>query len=666
MHLLFYSFLVGSIGSFASLVLTKKYRNKFASFCVVLEGLICSYESLSIISSGKTTTFNSNQLLPFFGIRLSLDPLSAYFILITSLLAIAVGIYQLGYIRHSTKAKTPTFIYPFFFTSMVLVPISNSVATFMASWEIMAITSILLVLTDHAKNNNSGHATQWYALMTHLGAASIFIGFLILSLGTKHQQFSSIVMSSSSLSTIEKSLAFFLLFIGFASKAGATPFHVWLPRAHPQAPSPVSAMMSGAMVNLGIYGIIKTGMTLIKVSEGWWWIVVIAIGTISAIYGALQCVTNSDIKKLLAYSTIDNVGLMIIGIGASGLLATAKDEKFALFMISGVLFQMLAHSIFKGLLFLSAGSIQYSTGSLNLDQLGGLLKKIPLTSTCLLIGAFSISALPPFSGFSSEWVLFEGLFRSILHLSGVNRLAVLFGLSGFALASGLTATAFVKTTGIGLLGVARSSHAETAKEVPPTMLFSTFLLALSCLVIGIVPGYFLKLTMKSSQLLFPAKKLSPNFKYGSIDLPNLATNIDPLLLLVLFTIALLMILLLLKAAIKRKVRITNSWGCGNEYSNSKTQYTATSFAEPLQRVFADVIRPDQDLVVSHVEESRFYVNNITYSNLSQDSIERFVYVPIKRAVTTWGKFASQMQNGSTHRYLSLGFIVLLIVILVLS
>ncbi len=666
MNLLFVSFSIGCLGALLSLVISDRYRITVASLSIIAESTLSAFASLNVIVDEKRYSYTATQVLPLFGIKLTFNSVNALFVFITSFLAIAIGIYQMGYGKHAVRAKISVFTFPIFITSMLLIPLAASVVTFMAVWELMAITSILLVLTDHKVNNKVGKATQWYSIMTHLGAALIFLGLVILVTATGHQQFSLIFANIGRVGTPEKCIAFFLIFLGFGSKAGIVPLHIWLPYAHPQAPSPMSAMMSGAMVNLGIYGIIRFDMMLLGRGANWWWIIVVAVGSITAIYGSLQCVLNSDLKQLLAYSTVDNVGLMVIGVGVSGLLISTGQLKFASLVMMGVFFQLLAHSIFKGLLFLTAGAIQYSRNTLSIDMLGGLLKTLPTISICMLIGVGSISAIPPFSGFSSEFVLFEGLFQAVVHLSGIDAVAILMGVTGFALAGGLTATAFIKTAGIALLGISRSPKNPEKTKIPFTMIGGTLMLAISCVFMGMVPNLILDILEKSTRTVFSKNLLNISGSFGSISIKGMTSDIQVLILFCSSIIFILGIYGVSKLFSLRKLRTVDSWGCGSNYSSLRTQYTATSFAGPLQKIFEDIVKPAHDIKSSHAEESKFYIKSVKYTYNFHDRIETAIYDPIKRLILIWGKVTSKIQNGSVHRYIAFGFIGLLAVMVFLT
>src|SRR5665647_1312837 len=280
--------------------------------------------------------------------------------------------------------------------------------------------------------------------------------------------------------------AFVLAVLGFGSKAGAVPLHVWLPKAHPEAPSPVSALMSGAMVNLGIYGIVLVGDRLLGGGPVWWWLLVMALGVVSALFGTLHAATSTDLKRLLAYSTADNMGLVLIGVGASGMFAASGHRAIASIAMVAALLLTVNHAAFKGSLFLSAGSVQVATGTRDLDQLGGLMRRMPITGAIFMVGALSIAALPPFNGFVGEWLLFQSLLHGLPTSSTAVAIAIPLGVAALALTGGLTAAAFVKAIGVGFLGRPRSEEAAAAHEVPRTMQMGAGMLAGLCVVLGLV------------------------------------------------------------------------------------------------------------------------------------------------------------------------------------
>ncbi len=657
---------LGAAGSLAGAALPVRARVPAASV-LTAGGCAAAFAAAArVLASGEVITARSAEILPLTGATLSLDPLGAVFVITTAVVGAAACCYNVGYAAHGGGSRTATALLPLFITSLLAVPAAASIATFMAAWELMALSSLLLLLTGH-RRPEARDAAQWYAVMTHAGAAAILLAFVLLGAHAGGQSFAAIRLASGTVPAAVRSLAFVLALAGFASKAGAVPLHVWLPRAHPEAPSPVSALMSGAMVNLGIYGIIRTGDGLLRGGELWWWLAVAGLGVVSALFGALHAAASPDLKRLLAYSTVDNMGLVLIGVGASGALAVRGYHILAALAMIAALFQLVNHSAFKGCLFLAAGSVQQAAGTRDLDSLGGLLRRLPVTVALFGIGALSICALPPFSGFASEWLLLQGFLRGFSAHSAATATALLAGVAALALTGGLTAAAFVIAFGIGFLGQPRTPEAAAAAEAGPAMVAGTALLAVPCLVFGVIPGAVVPLLARAAGTVLggtpgPVRAGTGLAVAGSIDV------IQPALLAaaLLAGLVLAWALARLRAPARARARRAEAWGCGRELQTPRMQYTATSFAEPLQRVFDDVLRPDRDLDVSHLGESRYFEQAITYRSRTDDVIERGAYRPLTVLAVRWGEVARRAQNGSMHRYLAYGFGALVIVLVVLA
>jgi len=657
---------LGLAGAIAGAILPSRVRVLGAAVGMSAACAATFVAATRILASGHGATFRTHEVLPLTGVNLALDPLGALFIATTAIVGFAASCYSIGYAEHALRSRAATTMLPLFVTSLLLIPAAASVATFMVAWELMALTSMLLLLVEHRHRVEARDATQWYAAMTHVGAAAILIGLVLLAAHSGGQTFADIRSHAATLSPVVRSLAFVLVLGGFASKAGAVPLHVWLPRAHPEAPSPVSALMSGAMVNLGIYGIVRVGDSLLGGGLLWWWLVVVALGVASAFYGALHASASADLKRLLAYSTVDNIGLVLIGVGAAGALSIGGHPSLAALAMFAALFHLVNHSVFKGCLFLGAGAVERATGTRDLDQLGGLARRLPLTAVLFGIGAFSISALPGFNGFASEWLLLQSLLHGFAAHGAATLVALLAGVAALALTGGLTAAAFVKALGIGFLGQPRSTGAATAREVAPSMLCGMALLALPCLVIGVVPGLLEPALRRASAVALPTSSTRPVRSGLGLDLASVQGAIEPILLVMAVLAAMLLAFVVVRLVARRGLRTAEAWGCGRELQTARMEYTATSFAEPLGRVFADVLRPDQDVEVTHVAESRYFAQAIRYQRRGDDGIERFAYRPVIALVSAWGRLARRAQNGSVHRYLAYGFVALVLLLVALA
>jgi formate hydrogenlyase subunit 3/multisubunit Na+/H+ antiporter MnhD subunit len=461
-------------------------------------------------------------------------------------------------------------------------------------------------------------------------------------------------------------LVFVSTLAGFASKAGILPLHAWLPRAHPEAPSHVSALMSAAMVNLGVYGIVRVGFDLLGGGSRWWWLVALGLGAVSAVYGILQAAMSTDLKRLLGQSTTENMGLVLVGVGAAGLFATSGDRVLAGLALAAALLHVINHAAFKTLLFLAAGSVLHATGTRDLDALGGLRPGMPVTTAAFGLGALAASALPPGTAFVSEWLLLQALIHGLPDGGTVVAVAMPVAVAAVALTAGLAVATFVKAFGVGFLARPRSSAAEQAHESPRSMLAGMGLAGVACVVLALLPTAVLPAVGAAG---------GPAFDTGgpavsgvvTMRLSGIVGSLSPLLLtLALLTAVVLAVGLVRVAATRRARRAARLWDCGAGPMSARMEYTATSFAEPLQRVFDNVLRPETDVDVSHHEESRYLVRAVEYRRKVPDRIERRLYEPVLAALAGWGRAGRRLATGSVHRYLGYGFYTVCAVLVLLA
>ena len=659
--------LAGVGGAVLGALLPRRFRMSGAALGIWGACALEAFAAIQVLVKGQPVILHAAHLLPLTGVDIALTPLGALFVLIVALVSAPASLHAVGYARHGFDARTGAAALPLFVTTMLLVPQAGSVATFMALWELMALFSLLLVLIDHVGNEAARSAGAWYATLTHAGAAFILAALLLLAAGSPGQSFAAISHHASGLRPVLRGSAFVAALVGFGSKAGVVPFHVWLPKAHPEAPGPVSALMSGAMVALGVYGIILTGDVLLGGGPGWWWLLVLVLGAVSALYGSLHAASSTDLKRLLAYSTTDNIGLALMALGMSGYFLATHHRLLGAMALVAALVLLGNHAAFKGALFLSAGSVQHATGTRDLDQLGGLLRRMPQSGAMFLLAAASIAALPPLNGFIGEWLLFQ----SLLHGAGVGSsagdVAIPLAVSAMALTAGLTVVAFVKAAGIGFLGRPRSSMAEQAVEVAPSMRIGVGILGAACVVLGVAPGVMLPAVERAATSALhglPASRLSSGV---DLQLAGFRGAIAPLEIAGGLVVAILAVAALRRAIARRPApRLSEAWGCGRELQTARMQYTAASFAEPVQRVFDDVLRPVHDLDLSHPAESRYYIESATYHGAVGDVVERALYAPAIRAAGRWGRIARGLQPGSVHRYLGYGFAALVLVLVAVA
>jgi len=605
---------------------------------------------------GKTSIAGSLQGA---GVVLIAHPLSAFFLAVVGAIAIPAALYSIGYARDwegRRSLRTPGVMLNLFLLSMSLVPLAESIFWFVLFWEGMAISSYLLVMTE-ADEPETVSAGNWYLGMTQFGLGFILAAFFLLLPPDGSGDFTALAKHAATLSPGLKSLVFVLALVGFGAKAGLVPLHVWLPSAHPAAPSHVSALMSGVMIKLGVYGVLLFGLRLLGGGPAWWGGLVLALGAVSALLGVLYALMEHDLKRLLAYHSIENIGIIFIGVGAGLMFLSYGLPALAVLGFVGGLYHTINHACFKGLLFLGAGSVLHATHTRNMEEMGGLIKRMPRTALFFLVGAAAISALPPLNGFVSEWVVFQALLGGATIPKREVAVLMPVAVAMLALASGLAAACFVKAFGITFLGIARSHEAEQAHEVPASMQVAMAALALACVVLGaaayaMVPA--LARVVGGLAGLPPASAVTVGWSLGMpLSAPGAVGQISPLSILlglVVLLAAIPMALWLFRAS--RALRVSDTWGCGRIAQTPRMQYTAAAFAEPLRRIFAALYRPTEDVSIDFHPESRYFVQSIAYRAHIVPWFERYLYDPVIDRVIAWAARVRAIQSGSLHAYLT--------------
>lgn len=610
--------------------------------------------------AGVTFSVSWPAVLPLTGVAFGMDQLAGLFLAVTGGVALIAGVYGISYSRHGRAAQATL---PLFVVAMLLVPAATSVGTLLVCWELMALTSLLLVLAEHRQRPEVAVAGRWYAVLTHLGFATILCGLLILVAHAPGDSFAD--LRAAPLPGGVAGLVFVLTLVGFTSKAGILPLHAWLPRAHPEAPSHVSALMSAAMVNLGVYGVVRVGLDLLGGGPRWWWLVVLGLGAVSAVYGILQAAMSTDLKRLLGFSTTENLGLVLVGVGAAGLLAAGGQRVLAGLALAAALLHVVNHAAFKTTLFLAAGSVLHATGVRDLDQLGGLRRGMPVTTAVFGWGALAASALPPGTAFVSEWLLLQALVHGVPEGGGAEAVVMPVAVAVVALTAGLAVATFVKAFGVGFLARPRSRQAGEAHESPPSMLAGMVLAAAVAAVLAVLPTLVLPAVGAAAAVAVGGGPATSGVL--TVRLTGVAGELSPLVYAVALLAAVVLVLGGLRAtATRRARRAARLWDCGGGPLSARMEYTATSFAEPLQRVFDDVLEPEQDVTVDHVEESRYLVRAVEYRRAVPDRVERRLYPPVIAALRAWGEAGRRLATGSVHRYLGYGFYTLCGVLLVLA
>lgn len=637
------SFLLGAVGllvaSGVASVLAGRFSERWSvrlgvggAVAACLAGLVASALAL-VLRTDAARTFAWN--MPYGAFAAGIDPLTAFFLLPTFLLSGAAAIYAIGYFRPWNGRNPGRFwlFYNALVASMALVLLARNGVLFLVAWEAMALTSFFLVIHDDAANDVR-EAGWIYLVASHVGMAFLLALFFLLGRAGGSQDFAAFAAPAGSAGGL-----FLLALVGFGTKAGLVPFHVWLPEAHPAAPSPVSAVMSGVMIKTGIYGIVRTLFLLGGVPSWCAWLV-LAIGALSGVLGVLFALAQHDLKRLLAYHSVENVGIIALGIGLGMLGVQIGSPVLATLGFAGGLLHVLNHATFKGLLFLGAGAVAHATGTRNVERLGGLLRRMPGTGAAFLVGAVAICGLPPFNGFVSEFLVYAGAFHSILSADAV-ALGGLVAVIALALIGGLAAACFAKAFGIVFLGEPRSAAAAAAHEVSVSMRGPMVALAALCLAIGLGAGAALRLVQPAvAQLAGTAAAFAGGPAVWLFPISATA------LLLALLAGTVVLVLARRRLLANRPVRETVTWDCGYAAPAARMQYTATGFAQPLTHGAAALLRP-------HVERrlpEGVFPAAASFHDETPDIAREWLFDPLfRKAARLLGRLR-WLQQGRVHGY----------------
>ncbi|MGD0412130.1 MAG: hydrogenase 4 subunit B [Verrucomicrobiota bacterium] len=607
-------------------------------------------------------------LIPSLKLTVRLDALGAFFLVIVSLLGVAVSIYSLGYARGFFGRKNVGALGAFYNAMLLataLLFVADNLWVFLLAWELMALTAFCLVSFEHEKPETR-RAGVLFFIMSHIDAGCVLLGFLLLFQASGDYSFGSLHNIGAAMSPGHRNAAFILFLLGFGIKAGVIPLHVWLPAAHPVAPSNVSALMSGVLIKAGIYGLTRVCFVFLGPPPLWWGVTILAAGTISAVLGVLYALMEHDLKRLLAYHSIENIGIILMGLGASLIfLCTGHPLLAALSLIAGM-YHTINHASFKGLLFLGAGAVVHATRTRNMEEMGGLAKRMPETAFYFLIGAIAISALPPLNGFVSEWLTYQSLLQGFGVTESMWRLV--FPLSGamLALTGALAAACFVKAFGITFLAQPRSEHAAGAVEAAPAMRLGMAVLTAACVLLGLFPTAFVRLLDPLTQQLL-GEQISRQLSLANgLALASLSAHPGTISTpgLVLTAVCLLPIPLVLWLMFARKARTRRgpAWACGQPGLTPQMEYTATGFSKPVRMIFKALFRPRRD-VQREYDFSPYFATNIRFeSHIEEVFVEQF-YRPLRILILRVSRRVRALQAGSIHAYLLYIFVTLLLLLL---
>jgi len=607
-------------------------------------------------------------LIPLVRFAIRADALGCFFGLIVSLLAVPLSVYSLGYARSYFGRRNVGVLAALFnllLLSITLVFLADHVFFFLIAWELMALSASILVCFEHEQDESRGGAVLFF-VMSHIGTAALILGFLLLFQASGSYAFTDFHALGAKLSASRRGGVFLLFLFGFGIKAGLVPLHIWLPAAHPVAPSNVSALMSGVLIKTGVYGLIRVCFDFLGAPPQWWGVAVLGLGTVSAVLGVLFALMEHDLKRLLAYHSIENIGIILIGLGAALMLLHSSHPMLASLALIAGLYHTLNHACFKALLFLGAGAVLHATHTRNMEEMGGLAKRMQWTSAFFLLGAAAISALPPLNGFVSEWFTYQSLLQGFGSTPSLIRL--MFPLSGamLALTSALAAACFVKAFGITFLAQPRSAHAREAREASLTMLLGQGLLVAVCVVLGLFPGILLKLLDPLTHQLI-GERLSQRLSLaGGLVLSSGAAQGGTVstLGIVLMLVALLAVPIVLWALFARgaRTRIAPTWDCGLRGLTPHMQYTATGFSKPLRMIFKALFRPRRE-VQREYDLSPYFATTLRFESHVEEVFQTRVYRPLKWLVLRFSRRSRALQAGSIQAYLIYIFLTLLALLL---
>jgi len=664
-HLVLAIFGFGAIGSLlTSLLGLPRLARWVATFAGALGGALECVISAMTLVKGERLAWVVPSGLPFADLSFRVDPLCALFTMALGFVAAATGVYLFGYSASlsARRAGVLGFFVNLLLLALTVVFTAANVLVFLTAWEVMALAAYFLVSFDHSIEE-SREAGILFFVMSHVGTGFLIIGFFFLSSRSNSFEFQEFHVHADPLSF---GILFACFLIGFGVKAGLIPLHIWLPAAHPVCPSNVSALMSGIVVKTGIYGLIRVCFEFLGMPPVWASLFILSAGLITAVVAVLYALIEKDLKRLLAYSTIENVGIIFIGLGASMLFSDYGKPGLAAVALVGSLAHILNHVLFKSLLFLGAGSVLHGAQTRNMELMGGLIRRMPATAALFLLGSLAIAGLPPLNGFVSEWLIYQSLLSGFGATPAITRL--LFPVAGalLALTGALAAAAFVKAFGITFLALPRSTKSANAHESHWTMLLGMAALAAGCLVFGLFgPRLLPVLDTVTGQLLGerPSAALVTAGGFAlSSGTPHGGTFSNLGLSIMLTGLMIVIAVILIAMGVRSRLRSGVTWDCGLPGLTEHNEYTATAFSKPIQMVFAALFQPSRE-IQAQFDVSAYFTKSVAFESTVERTFEDRLYRPAKDRLYAFAAWLRQVQAGSLHAYLAYIFITLVALLL---
>ncbi|HWQ94225.1 MAG TPA: hydrogenase 4 subunit B [Gammaproteobacteria bacterium] len=597
--------------------------------------------------------------LPDLPFHLRLDSLSCFFLALLGSVAAGISWFASGYFRTMQGSALGLLClqYHVFLASMGLVMLADDAYLFMVAWETMALSSYFLVTTDHhlPEVHKAGFL---YLLIAHIGAIAILLSFGVMQGG--HSDYTFGALREAHLTGFWASVAFLLALFGFGAKAGMLPLHVWLPDAHPAAPSPVSALMSGVMLKTAIYGILRVTFDLLGTPLLWWGALVLALGLVSALFGVMFAAVQTDMKRLLAYSSIENIGVIFVGVGLTIIFHSDGKGLLAALALTATLYHSINHAFFKGLLFLGTGAVLHATGERNLGRLGGLIHRMPWVAALSLVGALAIAGLPPLNGFVSEWLMLQAFLLSPGLSQPYLNMLVPVAAAALVLATALSAYVMVKFYGVIFLGQPRAENIRQAHDAGWWERLGLGWLALGCIALGLMPvAVILQLDSVTHALI--GQDLGTAAKSGWLFLTPVAAqraSYSPVFFLTVILVVVLISFLAVRLFYTGRLKRGPAWDCGYPAQTARMQDTAEGFGQPIRHIFGPVFRTQVELPDADDLKPKYRV-------IVQDRFWHLIYLPIARSVEYSSRQIGKLQQGRIHVYLLYSFLTLIALLLLI-
>lgn len=622
--------------------------------------------------SGTGQTLSAATSFPLLSLSIRIDRLSAFFLLVIAFVALLCSVYAISYVRHYYGKYSLGVLgcfYNLFVASMLLVAAAHNALFFLIAWEVMSLASYFLVIYER-RESASIKAGSLYFIMTHAGTAFIIVAFLLMFREAGSFEFDAIRNGLAGASPLVQSAIFTAALVGFGTKAGIIPLHIWLPSAHPAAPSHVSALMSGVMIKTGIYMLIRITLDLLPGVSLWWGLALLVIGAVSSLLGVLYALTEHDLKRLLAYHSIENIGIILLGLGSALVFASAGSRSLAALGLMAALFHTINHATFKALLFLGAGAVIGATHTRNIEKYGGLIRAMPGTALFFLVGSMAISALPPFNGFFSEWLTFQSLFPGVTGFGVITRIVFIFAIGALAFTGGLAAACFVKAFGITFLARPRSRAAGEARETgwPARVAMAGFALATLLLGVGagIATRFLGDIAAGLAGLRIVNTSAAADAGSSSVSVQEGFARVSmPAVFAALALAGAATLLAVLVWARRRRRVIARTWDCGADLT-PRMEITATGFSRSIITVARGLLRPSSETEIEYHDANRYFPKAGTVSMGLTDVYRAFIYRPLHDATNAVAGIMRRVQSGNIHGYILYIFLTLIGLLLFLD